>query len=143
MKIVRYFLAALLVLGLLMVRNFQNELFYDPLLAYFQGDFLNSEFPEFNHGKHLMSLSLRYLINSLLSLGIIHLIFQDKAILKISGLLFLLLWVITLPLYWYFISSGFSQFVTAGFYVRRILIQPILLLVLLPAGWYYLRSRNS
>ena len=44
MKWHRYLLIAVLTIGLILVRYFEDVLFYDPFLAYFKGDFLNTAF---------------------------------------------------------------------------------------------------
>ncbi|MXV38867.1 exosortase F system-associated protein [Flavobacteriaceae bacterium Ap0902] len=137
MKILRWFIVALFILGLILVRKFQTELFYDPLLEYFHQDFLNIDFPHIDVAKHFGSIALRYFINSLLSLGIIWFIFLDKKVVKFSAIILAFFFFIFLAPYYYFIATEFSQFYTAGFYVRRLLIQPVMLLILIPAIWYW------
>ncbi|MDO5655190.1 MAG: exosortase F system-associated protein [Flavobacteriaceae bacterium] len=142
MKIWKYGLILILIMGLFMVRYFQEFLFYDPLLRFFETDFSKQSFPEINLISHLGSILLRYGINMLLSLGIIHLLFNDVRITKVSSLIFGFLLLILIPIYYYFIHTEFSQLFTAGFYVRRLLIQPLMLLVLVPAIWYYKKGRS-
>lgn len=137
MKILRWFLVVLLVVGLFLVRKFETELFYDPLLNYFKSDFINTPFPSIDLPKHLLSVFFRYLLNSLISLGIIYFLFEDRRMLKLSAGLMLFFFVLFSLFYFLFIKIEFQQMFTAGFYVRRILIQPMLLLVLIPAIWYY------
>ena len=141
MKIVRWFIVILLVLGLILVRKFETQLFYDPLLDFFHKDFLNLEFPDFDVPKHLISVVFRYLINSLLSLAIIYFIFQKRKFMLLSAVIFAAFLIILIPIYYYFIQTEFQGLFTAGFYVRRLLIQPMLLLILIPGIWYYQRNR--
>lgn len=136
MKFVNYLLAGFLVLALMMVRQFQEELFYDPFLKFFQGDYRNAEYPTYNLFKLLLSVFARYAMNAILSLGIIYFLFQNKKYVKYAAFIFLLAFLILTPLYIYIIESKFSLGFTAGFYVRRFLIQPLLLLILIPAFYY-------
>lgn len=141
MKILRWVIVALLVLGLILVRKFETQWFYDPLLAYFHQDFLNIDFPTIDVPRHLLSIGLRYTLNSILSLGIIWFIFLDLKVLKFSALVLVAFFFFFLIPYYYFIASEFSTFYTAGFYVRRILIQPMMLLILVPAIWYWKKRK--
>ncbi|MGI9526484.1 MAG: exosortase F system-associated membrane protein [Weeksellaceae bacterium] len=142
MKILRWIIVALLIFGLILVRKFQTDLFYDPLLEFFHQDFLNIEFPTMDIPKHFGSIALRYAINSVLSLGIIWFIFLDKEIIKFSAIILGVFFFIFLIPYYYFIATEFSQFYTAGFYVRRLLIQPVMLLILIPAIWYWKNQKD-
>lgn len=132
----KYLLIFLLIIILASIRFFEEKLFYDPLLNFFKQDFINALFPEFNLHHHLWSVSLRFWFNSLVSLAILYLIFQKKPLIKIASLMYAIIFLICLSLYYYFIITEFQWGFTAGFYIRRILIQPVLLLLLIPAFWY-------
>ena len=60
------FLVGLLVL----VRTFENQLFYDPLLDFFKKDFAKLRLPSFNSTQLFLGLLFRYTLNTLISLGI-------------------------------------------------------------------------
>lgn len=141
MNIIRWLGVVLLVFALVLVRKFEVYLFFDPVLEYFHGDFSKKSFPEFSFYKHSISMVFRYLINTIISLLILYLIFSDLKLIKLATVLYLILFIIIFPLYLYFLNIGFSTATTAGFYVRRFLIQPVLLLILVPAFWYYLKKR--
>ena len=136
MKYLRWFLAIICVFLLMSVRVFETQLFYDPLLSFFKSDFYNLDFPEFDVTKHLLSMALRYGINSILSLAIIYSIFNNKDYLKLSVFIYLIGFVVFFALYYYSIHTEFSLGFTAGFYIRRLVIQPVLLLLLIPVFWY-------
>ena len=137
MKYFRWFLAILLVGCLVLVRKFETQLFYDPILDYFHGNYMNQAFPTIDFAKHILNVSSRYLLNSILSLGIIYLLFNEIKFVKISAVVMFLLFLPLILLYIYFIKTEFETAVTAGFYVRRFLLQPIILLLLVPAIWFY------
>ena len=69
---------AILLILIVLVRAFQEQLFYDPLLAFFKTE--SKELPEYNSFKLFGGLAFRYFLNAALSLGIIYLVFKDRAI---------------------------------------------------------------
>lgn len=133
---VKYIIVACLIFCLILVRRFETELFYDPFLAYFKGDFYNSAFPEYDLSKISLNIIFRYFLNSLISLGIIWFLFSKRDYVKFSAIVMIAFLIIMLPVYIYFIETEFSLGKNMGFYIRRFLIQPILLLVLIPAFYY-------
>ncbi len=131
---------SLLVTLLVMVRYFENQLFYDPLLKFYEADYLNHSFPYFETGKLFFNVLLRYLINSIISLGILYVTFFDKNILEFSVYLFSIFFVICFTVFVVLIFEIESQNFLALFYVRRFLIHPIFVLILMPAFYYYRRK---
>ena len=128
----------LVLFGLLiLVRAFENELFYDPYLTFFKNDYLYIDNPRREIFKLTVYTVLRYIINSGISLGIIYLFFKDKSIVMFSALIFILAFVIFILLFLYFVIHPNQDDYYLFFNVRRFLIQPILLLLLLPAFYYY------
>lgn len=132
----RYSLAAGLIFCLILVRKFETDLFYDPFLDYFKGDFYNAEFPQYELGKIILHIVFRYSLNSVISLGIIWFLFQNLKYVKFSATVLLFFLIILLPVYIYFIENKFHLGENIGFYIRRFLIQPLLLLILIPAFFY-------
>lgn len=144
-KWIRYTLAAVLIFGLILVRKYEDILFYDPFLAFFKGDILNKEFPEYDLARISIHIIFRYLLNSILTLGIIGLLFWSWKYVKFTALVLLGFLLILLPLYLFMIESEFSIGENLGFYIRRFLIQPMVLLILIPAFYYqkFLKNQNS
>lgn len=126
-------LLALLVL----VRYFESQLFYDPLLDFYSSDYLQARLPAFEATPLLSNVFFRFALNSAISLAIIYVAFLDKNILKFSFYLYLILFIITFPLYMFFIFTIENQNFLALFYVRRFLIQPVFVIIILPAFYYY------
>lgn len=123
-----------LVIALVLVRAFASQLFYDPFIDYFKNDYLHTNFPDFLTGKLVISLILRYALNTVLSLGIIYLLFQKKH-LFFSIKFYVLSFVILLILFFIALNFFNTDYLFL-FYVRRFLIQPLFVLVLLPAFYY-------
>lgn len=136
-KAVKILGITILAILLVLIRAFENTLFYDPLLEFFKMDYKSMQLPEMNIFALQANIALRFLMNTLVSLAILWLVFRDAEIIKISTILYLLLFVIL------FIAFSFIVFTSEGtgshlvlFYVRRFLIQPLFLLLLLPAFYF-------
>src|SRR5690606_28285885 len=85
---------ALLVM-LVLVRLYQEQLFYDPFLDFFRGEnFKNNPLPVYKPFHLGLSLFFRYGLNTAISLGILWLIFKDKGILKLSVILYVVFFVL-------------------------------------------------
>lgn len=130
-------LILVLFILLVLIRVFENELFYDPYLSFFKNDYLHIDSPRREVFKLTMYTSLRYILNSGISLGIIYLFFKDKSILKFSSGVFGIAYIILIALFLYFVIHPRQEDYYLFFNLRRFLIQPILLLLLLPAFYYY------
>lgn len=124
------------VLLLALIRAFETTLFYDPFLDFFKGTFQNSVLPPYETAKLLGSLALRYGLNAVLSMIIIYLFFKDKGLVWFSGVLFLFFFVVLLTAFIVLLESSDKPDYMALFYIRRFLIQPLLLILFLPAFYY-------
>lgn len=133
----------ILLLSLLVViRMYEEVLFYDPFMYFFQGCL--NEKPELFPGHWYLNVALRYVANSLISLAIIFVVFQQKGPVKFSAVLYALLLVVLFPLFIYLMERVEADAYMPVFYVRRFLVQPILILLLLPAFYYQrLKSKPS
>lgn len=139
-KYIRYTIALLLIIGLILVRRFENILFYDPFIKYFA--FSGKYFPELDLAKFNASTTLRFAINTLLTVLIIWFIFWKRNYVRFSILVIIIGFVFLLPLYNYLISTKFSSGEMIFFYVRRFLIQPMFVLILIPC-FYYQEIQNK
>lgn len=132
------YIGLFLLFGLLVViRLFENELFYDPYLTFFKNDYLYIDSPRQVTAKLTFYTSLRYLLNTIISLAILFVFFKDKSIVKFSILIYGVSYCILLPLFLYFVIAPKQEDYYLFFNIRRFLIQPLLLLLLLPAFYYH------
>jgi len=137
-KILSAILVLLLVLGLVSVRYWETTLFYDPLLVFFEGAYLNAtRLPKLDFFSLLLNISLRYWLNSALSILTLVVLFPRKGIFKISLLLYVALFVLLIIAFGVIVMIYDQHLSMLLFYVRRFLIQPIFLLVLVPAFYYH------
>ncbi len=140
-KLTRYILAVLLLFVLVAIRAFEDYLFYDPYLTFFENDYLYIDNPRREVAKLVLYTSFRYVLNTLASLGILYLIFKDKIMIKFSVLLYTIAYVLLLIPFIYFVINPRQEDYYLFFNVRRFLIQPIGLILLLPAFYYYKLNR--
>ncbi|WP_242202656.1 exosortase F system-associated membrane protein [Aestuariivivens insulae] len=128
----------LVLFGLLiLIRFFENELFYDPYLIFFQNDYLYIDNPRREVFKLTLFTGLRYGLNSILSLAIIYVAFKDKNMLRFSTIIYGMAFIVLIFIYLYFVVNPRQEDYYMFFNVRRFLIQPIILILLLPAFYYY------
>lgn len=129
----------LILFGLLiLVRFLEAELFYDPLLYFFKQDYLNQKVPDVEFGKLLLHTSYRYLLNTAISLLILWAAFRDRDVIKFSVVLYAFAFLILLPwMGWLVANATPESNYNILFYVRRFLIQPLFVLLLLPAFYYH------
>ncbi|WP_458628998.1 exosortase F system-associated membrane protein [Winogradskyella sp. PC D3.3] len=140
-KIVTYILVGILLVLLVLIRAYESVLFYDPYLTFFENDYLYMDSPRREILKLVLFTSLRFLLNTVISLGILYLIFKDKSIVKFSVIIFAVAYVLLLIPFLYFVINPNQEDYYLFFNIRRFLIQPIGLILLLPAFYYYKLNR--
>jgi len=134
----------LLLLGLLVsIRLFENEIFYDPFLLYFKGEFSIHPLPIYNPIKLFFSLAFRFYLNSMLSLALIYLVFKDFKIVKFSTFLFIVFGSILMIAFFFALKFFGEEEKMTLFYIRRFIIQPIFLIVFIPAFYYQSRLKTN
>lgn len=141
MRYKKYILLFLLFGALVLIRFFENELFYDPYLTFFHNDYLYIDSPRRELVKLTLFATLRFVMNTAISLGILYVVFKDKSVVKFSGLVFIAAYVILISLFLYFVIHPKQEDYYIFFNIRRFLIQPLLLILLLPAFYYHKISK--
>ena len=137
----RISLLLLSLLGLIFIRAFESQLFYDPFLAFFKLDYQNKSLPDLNCYLLFGNLLLRYAVNTFFSLIIIRLLFNERNLMIFSGYLFLFLFVILVVIFFGLLHFSKEQDYLILFYIRRFLIQPLFLVLFIPAFYYQQISR--
>ncbi|RCW90146.1 exosortase F system-associated membrane protein [Winogradskyella arenosi] len=140
-KVIKFLLFSALVLLLVLIRAFEDVLFYDPYLTFFENDYLYVDSPRREIAKLVFYTSLRYVLNTAISLGILYVVFKDKSVIKFSSLIYGIAYVLLLIPFLYFVINPRQEDYYLFFNVRRFLIQPIGILLLLPAFYYYKLNR--
>ncbi|MDO6760764.1 exosortase F system-associated protein [Tamlana sp. 2_MG-2023] len=126
-----------LFLMLILIRFFEDTLFYDPYLSFFENDYLYIDSPRREVAKLVGFTTLRYVLNAVISLAIIYVVFLDKSMVKLSAVVYVLVFIILMSAYLYFVIRPRQEDYYMFFNMRRFLIQPIILILLLPAFYYH------
>lgn len=126
----------LFIAGLVAVRVFERDLFYDPFLDFFKEDANKAKFPSFDWSYLILNYLFRFGLNLFFSLLIIHSLFnridwtfQSFVIISVGFLVFF-------GIYLLFIYTEFGVGRMISFYARRMVIQPIMVLLLVPLLFY-------
>ncbi|MDQ1098483.1 MULTISPECIES: exosortase F system-associated membrane protein [Chryseobacterium] len=136
MKILNGLLVGLGILGLIGVRIMEDRIFYDPFLTYFHEASKEVAFPAFDWGKLIISHLFRFILNLFFSCMIIYFWFRNKQWTLQGGILMTIVFGITFPIYLYCIDDRFETGYLFSFYMRRFVIQPLILLLLIPMFYY-------
>ncbi|RLZ11884.1 exosortase F system-associated membrane protein [Faecalibacter macacae] len=140
-KILRYAIAGLLVFGLIAVRMFETKLFYDPLLAFFKNS-NHTILPQMDLIKLYTHVFFRYMINLFLTVIIVKILFWKQSYVKFTIIVGIIGFVLLLPIYAYMLNNNLNFGEMIFFYVRRFLIQPMFMIILIPC-FYYQEIRNK
>lgn len=126
----------ILIMLLMLIRTFGDKYLYDPFISYFEHDYLTNSIPGFTSFKLFFNIFLRYAVNTLVSLAIIYVAFQNKKLIKFSIRFYLIAFIVLSIVYYGLLRAGMHNGYLFTFYVRRFLIHPVFILILLPAFYY-------
>lgn len=145
MKILNWLLVIAGICGLISVRMLEDRIFYDPFLEYFHEANKNIPFPQFEWGKLIVGHLFRFILNLGFSCLIIQCLFKNRQWTAQGALLITIIFVITFPIYLYCINNRFDIGYLFSFYMRRFVIQPLALLLIVPMFYYrkQLMERNK
>lgn len=132
----RIILIIILFFVLVLIRAFAPKLFYDPFIAYFKNDYLYETVPVFSGSKLLINLFFRYSMNSLISLLIIYVAFQNRDFVLFSVKFYVIAFVVLTITFFIILRGELQHGYLFAFYVRRFIIHPLFVLILLPAFYY-------
>jgi exosortase F-associated protein len=123
-----------LLLGI--VRVFEDDLFYDPFILFYKQLHYIKETPNYSLIKILTYTFFRYSINCLISIAILFIAFRKKEVIRFSVIFYITLFIILISIYTITVINLTEESHQIFFYIRRFLIQPIFILILLPAFYY-------
>lgn len=125
-------LTAMMVVSLIAVRLFERQWFPEVFQDYFgSGHYLNEALPPVGFSD-IFSMMFRYAVNSVFSIVLLYIWFPDRPLIRMVIRIYLyaglFLFILLMGAIWLY-RPGHYIFL---FYVRRFLIQPLLLFVLVP-----------
>jgi len=135
-KTTRIVLIILLFIMLIVIRGFIAPHFYDPLNNYFKNDYLYTSIPKIQFSTYLLNVFFRYTLNAVISLGIIFLFFQNKKTLVFAIKFYVISFIVLVVFLYALLNFNLSNDYMLIFYIRRFLIHPLFVFILLPAFYY-------
>lgn len=142
-SVAKIVLIVILFIALIFLRGVYSNLLYDPFINYFKFNYLYEGFPELNKFQYFTTISVRYFLNSTISLVIIYGFFNKKEVIAIATKIYLVIFIVLNAIFFMELVFNFSNSYLVLFYVRRFLIHPLLLLVLLPAFYYQFLTKKK
>ena len=136
MRIFNWILAIFGICGLIGIRMVESEIFYDPFLAYFHQANKQIPIPDVVWSKLIFNHLFRTFLNIFFSAIVLQGFFNNKKWTIQGILLMLLVFVITFPIYLYCLHTKLEVGYLFTFYMRRFVIQPIILLLIIPLFYY-------
>lgn len=136
MKVLSWLLVLVGIAGIISVRIFEDSLFYDPFLNYFHEATKDAKFPDFEWTRLIFSHLFRFVLNLTSSCVILHFIFKNKDWTVQGAVLISIIFTITFPIYLFCVSDRFEIGYLFSFYIRRFVIQPLILLLIIPLFYY-------
>lgn len=138
----RYVIVFLLVVLLIAIRFFENQLFYDPFISFFKADYHHAAKPQYNVLGLFTSLFFRFFLNSIISVAILYFLFNSLKTVKFIFGLYQVLFLVLIVAFYVFLEFWFVDWQIV-FYIRRFLIQPLFLLLFVPAIFFQEMSINQ
>lgn len=139
----KWFVISVLILALILIRAFESRLFYDPFIAFFHGEIQNKPLPEYDGLKLFFGLFFRYLINSFLTVAILYFLFKEVSIVKLTAILLVVFFIILMGTLFLILNFSSQPDYLFVFYIRRFLIQPLFLILFVPALFYQKSVNNK
>lgn len=136
MKILSWLFVIAGIFGLIGVRVMEDKIFYDPFLGYFHEANKNISFPAFEWGKLIGSHLFRFILNLIFSCLIIQGLFNKKQWTLQGALMMVIIFAIAFPIYLFCIHNTFEIGYLFSFYMRRFVIQPLIILLIVPMFYY-------
>ncbi len=127
---------------LMLIRAFAPKIFYDPFIQYFKNDYLYKAIPVFIMSKLFLNILFRYSLNFVFSLIILYVAFKKWSIIQFSIWFYLITFVVFMLVFYILLQTGFQKGYLLAFYIRRFLIHPLFVLVLLPAFYYQEKEKK-
>ena len=136
MKILNFILVFAGILGLVSVRFLEDKIFYDPFLEFFKADYKVAQVPDFIWGKLMLSHFFRFALNLIFSAIVVHFMFLNKKWTIQAVVLMVVAFLFFFPIYLWCLYSKMEIGYLFTFSVRRFVIQPIILLLIIPIFYY-------
>lgn len=129
-------IVGILIFALILVRALKVNYSMIHFLEFFRGEIQNKPLPEYDRFKLFSGLFFRYLINSLITVSIIYFLFKETSIVKLTSFLLLGFFIVLITILFLILNFSSDPDFLFIFYIRRFLIQPLFLILFVPAFYY-------
>lgn len=102
--------------------------------------FVKEGHPTFSY---VFNKTIRYLINDLLAIALIQALFNNLAYTRFAVYVMLFGLFILLPLYFILFFNFYTKIQSLLFYFHRLIVNPVLVMLLIPAFYYQRRPENA
>jgi len=128
----------LILIGILVLIRLKEKSFFDDgLIDFFKNSYQTGNLPTINFIEVLKIISLRFWLNSLISITILSLFFKFKKLIEFLLGVYALAYIILIVAFYFAWKHYQAGNYLTIFYIRRILIQPLLFFILIPALYYH------
>lgn len=132
--------ATVLLFALVLIRLFEKRLFYDPFIDFFHDEYQGKALPAYDGVRLGFGIAFRYALNTVVSLGLLYVLFRSVSKVRFAAVLYGMLFALLALSFW-IVLSYFEDSLLAIFYIRRFLIQPLFVILFIPA--FYFQDRQS
>lgn len=136
----KIFVGVAILFLLIAIRVKESVLFYDPLIIFFKSGHGSQSLPDMDFIRLIANTALRFFMNTLLSLVLLWVFYKRKSVVIVSSVIYGVLFVLLYSIFCIIITQDSLPPHHFLFYTRRFLIQPILVLVLVPAFYFQLKK---
>jgi len=141
-KAFRWLAVLLAVFMLVSVRLMEKEWFPEALIDFFATDaYLTQPLPALGISD-ILTVFFRYAVNSVISVILLYLLFRDRELTLWSVKFYVWAGIFLIIAYVFLVRHYEAGHYRLLFYVRRMLIHPLFLFILIPA-FYFLRTDKS
>lgn len=107
-KSVKIVLSLCCIFLFFLIRIWETELFYDPLIDYFRNDFLYKKIDDMDRWRLIIHMVYRYVLNATISLGLIWILFKRTDYVKFSVIFFFLAMLILIFVFIILLQDDFQ-----------------------------------
>ncbi len=123
------------MLGLAIVYVFQEQLFYNPFSDYLYNP--NKPYiPEYNTLLFCLSKAFRYILNDGFALLVIWGLFNNPRYIRFAVIVFFFGFLVLLPIYLFLAVNFFIETQSFLNHLHRLVLNPVLMMLLIPAFYY-------
>jgi exosortase F-associated protein len=128
--------------GLVLMYLLQRQFFYDPLQDFVYNPVFDNR-PNIEAFRFISGKVIRYILNDIFAIFILMGLFADRKYLRLALAVFLFGLVVLLPAYFIAVFFFLPEVHSFLNHIHRLVLNPVLMLMLIPAIYYQKRLENE